>query len=159
MAFLIQLITWTAWTAAGLNVVAFVGGVAATGALQATHELPARQPASWVDLLARAVAVALFVAAVLVVSSVLGPRATGVLAAFPIVFVVMIFILRPRIGGAGSALLAATALKAMGGFGLMLLTVHLAVVPLGAAVGLCLSLVPTLAWSAILAILHRRKHV
>lgn len=89
-------------------------------------------------------------------SNALGPSATGTLAAFPIVFVVMIAILRNRIGSNACAVLAVTALKAMGGFGLMLLVLALAIVPLGGATALILALMTTLGWSGGLIVLIRR---
>jgi hypothetical protein len=51
-----------------------------------------------------------------------------------------------------------SALRAMPGFALAMLTLHLAVVPLGAGVALAVTLLPSLAWSAML-MLRRRGHV
>ncbi len=156
-ASIIQAVRWSPLTALVLNAGAFIGGLLATQAVVAVKQAPAsRLRATRSDLAGRALAVALFVASVLGLSAMLGPSATGVLATFPIVFVVLIFVLRPRIGDAPSAVLAATGLRAMGGFGLMFLVVHLAVVPLGTATGLAIALVPTLTWSAVLAYQHRR---
>lgn len=158
-ALLIRATPWSSLTALALNAGAFVGGCAATQAVVASEGTPAsRLRATRADLAGRAIAVALFVACVFGLSAVLGPTATGVLATFPIVFVVLIFVLHPRIGDVSCAVLAATGLRAMGGFGLMFLVAHLAVVPLGPAAGLALALVPTLAWSAALARQHRRTH-
>ena len=158
-ALIVQAVRWSPLTALALNAAAFICGLFATQAVVAVKQAPAaRSRFTPFDLAGRALAVALFVASVLGLSALLGPSATGVLASFPIVFVVLIFVLRPRIGDAPSAVLAATGLRAMGGFGLMFLVAHLAVVPLGAATGLALALVPTLAWSAVLAHRHRRAH-
>ena len=157
MALLIQSIRWTPLSALALNAGAFLGGCLVTRPLSTSDQAevsPSR--ANRRDLTGRALAVAVFVAGVLGLSVVLGPTATGVLATFPIVFVVLIFVLRPRIGDAACAVLAATALRAMGGFGLMFLVAHLAVIPLGSAMGLALALLPTLAWSAVLAYRHGR---
>ncbi len=109
------------------------------------------------DLPLRAAVVAVFVAVVVSLSNALGPSATGTLAAFPMVFTVVIGVLRKRIGSAACAVLAATALRAMGGFGLMLLVLALTAVPLGVAPALILALLTTLGWSAGLILLNRRK--
>lgn len=111
---LIQSVRWTSLPALALNAGAFVGGLLVTKSLLTSGRAvvsPAR--ASRRDLAARALAVAVFVASVLALSALLGPTATGVLATFPIVFVVLIFVLHPRIGDAACAVLAATALRAM----------------------------------------------
>ncbi len=156
-ASIIQAVHWSAITALALNVTTFVGGLWVTRSIVSVgrqHASPLRATRS--DLGGRALAVALFVASVLGVSAMVGPNITGVLATFPIVFVMLIFVLRPRIGDGPSAVLAATGLRAMGGFGLMFLVAHLAIVPLGKNIGLAVALVPTLAWSAALAYRHRR---
>ncbi len=156
MSLLINSVRWTPLSALALN-----GGALTIGILVTRRTARSDQPgasaarATRRDLAGRALAVALFVASLLALSAALGPSATGILATFPIVFVVLIFVLRPCIGDAACAVLAATALRAMGGFGLMFLVVHLAVVPLDAATGLALS--PTLAWSAVLAYQHGRR--
>lgn len=120
-------------------------------------EPPRRVRRRWFDLPLRATVVTLFVAAVVVGSAALGPAATGTAASFPIVFTVVLFMLHSRMGAAARALLAVTALRAMGGFALMLLVVHQAVVPWGAPLALLLALLTTLAWSTGLLLL--RPHV
>jgi hypothetical protein len=88
----------------------------------------------------------------------LGAEATGIAAVFPISLTSLIIILRPRIGASASALLAATALRAMLGFGLMLLALHLAIRPWGTATALLVALLVSLAWSAGLLVLRRRRN-
>ena len=157
-ALLVQSVRWTPLSASALNAAVFAGGLLVTRPmLTSGRAMPPRSRATRRDLVGRALAVAVFVATVIGLSAVLGPAATGVLATFPIVFVVLIFVLRPRIGDAACAVLAATALRAMGGFGLMFLVAHFAVIPLGTTVGLLLALVPTLAWSGALAYRHSRS--
>lgn len=144
-----QHVAWTAATATLLNVGAFALGLRAIrGVPAATPGPDVRVPRRWFDLPLRAAAVALFVVAVVVASAALGPAATGTAASFPVVFTVVFLVLHARLPGTTRALLAATALRAMGGFGLMLLVLHLAVVPWGAPAALSLALLTTLAWSA-----------
>ncbi len=113
---------------------------------------PARR--RWFDLPVRAVAVAGFVSVVVAVSSVLGPDATGIAAVFPISLISLIVIVRPRIGGPAASLLAANALRAMLGFGLVLLTLHLAIRPFGAVAALVIAGGVSAAWSAGLLLLR-----
>ena len=158
-ALLIHSVQWTPLSALALNAAGFVGGVRLTKAPAVLGtESPPVPRATRQDLAARALAVALFVAGVLGLSAVLGPAVTGVLASFPIVFVTLIFVLRARAGDVACAVLASTALWAMGGFGLMFLVGHLAVARFGTGSGLALALLLTLAWSGVLAYRHGRFH-
>jgi hypothetical protein len=104
----------------------------------------------WVELPPRAIAVAVFVSLVVSISSLLGPDATGIMAVFPITLISLIVIVRPRIGGAACALLAANALRTMLGFGVMLLALHLAIRPLGTAPALAVAMLVSLLWSCVL---------
>lgn len=140
-----------------MNATAFVAGLWLTRGTLLSEAGVAPLIRSRFDLPIRAGIVALFVAVVVGLSHALGPSATGTLAAFPIVFVVMIAVLRKRIGSNACAVLAATALKAMGGFALMLLVLALTVVPLGGAIALTLALATTLSWSASLIFINRRR--
>jgi hypothetical protein len=111
----------------------------------------------WFDLPLRAGLVALFVAGVVSASSLLGPQVTGIATMFPITFLSLIVLVQPRLGTGFTALMAATALRAMLGFGLMLLTLHLTVERVGVAAAYVLSLSVSLAWSAgVLALRSRR---
>lgn len=78
-------------SSAQLNAGAFVGGLLVTKTtLTADRGVVSPARATRRDLAGRALAVAVFVANVLALSALLGPTATGVLATFPIVFVVLI---------------------------------------------------------------------
>jgi hypothetical protein len=101
----------------------------------------------WFDLPLRAAAIALFVSGVVAASSTLGPDATGLATVFPISLLSLIVILRPRIGRVASALLAAAALRAMLGFGLALLVLHVAIRPCGAVPALLIALCVSVLWS------------
>jgi len=54
------------------------------------------------------------------------------------------------LGGGPTAAIMASAVRAMPGFALSLLTLHLAAVPFGVVAALCIALLPSLAWSAML---------
>jgi hypothetical protein len=151
-------IAWTPISALLLNLAIYGAGFRLLrGIGKAKSQSPAIPRRKWFDLPLRATAIALFVSAVVLTSSMLGAEATGIAAVFPISLTSLIVILRPRIGAAASALLAATALQAMLGFGLMLLALHLAIRPWGVTAALLVALLVSLAWSAGLLALRRRK--
>ena len=149
-------LAWTPWTASLLNIVAFALGFAALRRLPPAPTAPRAPPRRRRDLPLRAASVAAFVVLVVLASRALGPQATGLAAVFPISLSSLIVILRPRIGAAASALLAASALQAMIGFGLMLLVLHLALPRIGVAPAMLLGLAVQLAWSFVLLVRRRR---
>ena len=155
-----QQVAWTPLTAVLLNLVTYGAGFALIGVAQEMGAGPTppvrRRP---LDLPLRAVAVAAFVSLVVAASSALGPEATGIAAVFPIVLTSLLAIVRPRIGGPASALLAANALRPMLGFGAMLLALHLLVRPWGVAAALVSALLVQVSWSAALLLLKRREQV
>jgi hypothetical protein len=144
----IHLFAWTSVTAVLLNLIVYGAGFLILNAQPTT--LPAANAIlirRWFDLPLRAAAVAVFVSIVVVASSALGPDATGMATVFPISLTSLIVIVRSRLGGAASSLLAATALRAMLGFGLALLTLHLAIRPFGIVAALLVALGVSVAWS------------
>lgn len=109
---------------------------------------PIRRP--WFELPVRAAMVGLMVGSVVTGSRALGPTLTGVAAVIPIATTSFALLLLPRVGGVVSAAIMASALQAMPGFALALLTLHLAAVPLGVGPALVVALLPSLGWSALL---------
>jgi uncharacterized membrane protein (GlpM family) len=104
----------------------------------------------WYELPARAAMVGLVVGGVVTGSRVLGPQLTGMAAVFPVAFTSFSLLVLPRLGGAASAAIMASALRAMPGLGLALLVLHLAAVPLGVPIALLAALGASLGWSALL---------
>jgi len=155
-----HLVMWTPATAFVLNLALYAAGFALLDTSQGTDARTAPRPRRRrFDLLARAVAVAAFVTFVVSVSSILGPDATGIAAVFPISLTSLFVIVRPRIGGRASSVLAANALRAMPGFAMTLLTLHLAIRPWGTATALVLALLVSVSWSATLLLLRRWRQV
>lgn len=68
----------------------------------------------------------------------------------------LIVIVRPRIGGLASSLLAADVLRSMLGFGMTLLALHLAIRPWGTVTAFGIALLVSASWSAALLSLRRR---
>ncbi len=103
--------------------------------------------------------VGLLVGGVVTGSRALGPALTGMATVFPVAFTSFALLVLPRVGGAVAAAIMVSALRAMPGFALALLTLHLAAVPLGAGVALAVALLPSLAWSAMLMLRRGRRRL
>jgi hypothetical protein len=110
----------------------------------------------WYDVPMRAVLVATLVAIVVSTSSWVGPRISGIIAIFPIVFSSMMVILHPRIGGPPTAAVLANSAWGLLGFGTAIAVMHVAVVQLGSAIGLCLALGTCVTWNLTLWGIGRR---
>jgi hypothetical protein len=109
----------------------------------------------WFDVPLRAGLVAALVGTVVIVGGRSGPQLTGILAVFPIVLLSLIVILHPRIGGKATAAVIANSMTGLIGFGLCVVALHVAVVPLGAAAALVLALVVALLANATVFLLRR----
>ena len=101
----------------------------------------------WYDIPLRAALVATLVAVVVTLSSVVGPKISGVIALFPAVFTSLILILMPRIGGPATAAVLANGQWGLIGFGAAVAVLHLAAQPLGRAAALTLALGVCVAWN------------
>jgi hypothetical protein len=84
--------------------------------------------------------VAALVAAVIGLSTQVGPAVTGILAVYPIVLTSLMLILHPRAGGPATAAIIAHTILGLVGFSLCCLTARLAIVPFGPTLGLSLAL-------------------
>jgi hypothetical protein len=156
----IRQVMWTPATAMLVNLLVYgIGFILLRRIGRATNDAGSATARHWFDLPLRAAVVALFVSTIVGVSSILGPKATGIASVFPISLISLIVILQPRIGGAAAARFALTALRAMLGFGLMLLVLHLIVQPLGTTTAFIVALAVSLLWSGGLLILSRRPHL
>jgi hypothetical protein len=111
----------------------------------------------WFELAGRAALVGGVVATVVTASRALGPGITGMASVFPVAFTSFAFLVLPRLGGVAAAAVMASAVRAMPGFGLSLLVLHLAAVPFGTWPALLGMLATSLVWSAgMLAVRARR---
>jgi hypothetical protein len=154
-ALAIQHVMWTPVAALFLNLVVYIVGFKLVRAVRSSGALPLRPiRRRWFDLPARALAVAAFVTLVVALSSVVGPTATGIAAVFPISLISLIAIVRPQLGGRGSSVLVADALRPMLGFGMMLLALHLAIPHWGIAIAFVVALLVTMSWSCALVLLR-----
>jgi hypothetical protein len=154
-ALAIQQVPWTPVAAFLFNVAVYICGFKLLRAVRSSGPLllrPIRR--GWFDLAVRAGAVALFVTFVVALSSVVGPKATGIAAVFPISLISLIVIVRPQIGARGSSVLVADALPPMLGFGLMLLALHVAIPWWGIPIAFMTALLITMCWSCALVLLR-----
>ena len=140
-------IAWTPGSALLLNAAVYGAGHWILGGIAPSERAQIAVQRSRLDLPLRAAAIAVFVTALVLASAALGPAATGVAAVFPISLSSLLIIVHPRIGGPATAMLAIAALRAMAGFGLALLALHLAIGPLGTATALAIGLGATTIWS------------
>src|SRR3954464_2636418 len=159
------------WLAGAILVRAFglslVGGILLNAAAVALC-LPlvqrfrvARMPlvtSRWYDIPLRAALVATLVAIVVTLSNVVGPRISGVIGWFPVVFSTRILSLAPAIGGPATAAVLANGQWGLIGFGLAIVVLHLTAQPLGRAVALSLALTMCIAWNlGLYAYGHRTR--
>lgn len=146
------------WTLVGVviaNIVAFVVCVPAADPFLHVRMPPVRR--RWYDVPLRATLVACLVGGVVTASEHLGPKITGLLTLFPIVLSSLMAILQPRVGGPAAAAVIAHTLWGLIGTTSAILTLHLAVVPLGAPAALILALIVALVWAGSVWLVRRPK--
>jgi hypothetical protein len=111
----------------------------------------------WYDIPLRASLVATLVATVVTLSGSVGPKISGMIALFPIVFTSMMLILHPRIGGPPTAAVIANGAWGLMGFGIAIAVLHVAALRFGSAIGLSLALATCVGWNLGLWWNGRRK--
>lgn len=147
-AFAIGQVAWSPATALLINIVVTGAGCAVLPAAALTVARGSGGAArSRGEEIFRAVLVALFVSAVVFGSRWLDPAVTGIVALFPVTFLCLFVLVQSRQGAAAGRAMAASSLRAMFGFGLGLLVLHLATAPLGVGAALSVALLTALAWS------------
>jgi hypothetical protein len=111
----------------------------------------------WYDIPLRAMLVATLVASVVTLSGWVGPKISGMLALFPVVFTSMMLILHPRIGGPPTAAVLANSAGGLMGLGIAIAMLHVAALQWGSAAGLSLALLVCVSWNLGLWWNGRRK--
>jgi hypothetical protein len=112
----------------------------------------------WYDIPLRAALVATLVATVVTASGWVGPKISGIIALFPIVFTSLMLILHPRIGGPPTAAVVANGAWGLMGFGLAVAVLHVAALQFGSAAGLSLALATCVCWNLGLWWWSRRSY-
>jgi hypothetical protein len=113
----------------------------------------------WYDIPLRASLVATLVATVVTLSGWVGPKISGIIALFPVVFTSMMLILHPRIGGPPTAAVVANSAGGLMGLGVAIAALHVAAPRFGSVVGLSLALMICVCWNLGLWWNGRRKLV
>ena len=101
----------------------------------------------WYDIPLRASLVATLVATVVTLSGWVGPKISGIIALFPVVFTSMMLILHPRIGGPPTAAVIANGGWGLIGFGIAIAVLHVAALRFGSAIALSLALATCVSWN------------
>jgi hypothetical protein len=156
LATIIRQFQWTLLAGVIANAIAFAICVPLLKPYMHVKKMPliARR---WYDIPMRAGLVAMLVATVVSTSSWVGPRVSGVIALFPIVFTSLMLVLHPRIGGKPTAAVIANSAWGLMGFGLAIAVMHAAVLQFGSAIGLSLALATCIGWNLALWWNGRRK--
>jgi len=113
----------------------------------------------WYDVPMRASLVATLVAIVVSTSGWVGPRISGIIALYPVVFTSIMVILHPRIGGPPTAAVLANSAWGLLGFGMAVAVVHVGAANFGSAIGLSLALATCIVWNLTLWWYGRRKRL
>jgi hypothetical protein len=155
LASIIRLFDWTLTAGLAVNLVAF--GICIPLLARYRHVKMPLVTRRWYDIPFRASLVATLVAIVVSTSGWVGPRVSGVIALYPIVFTSMMVILHPRIGGPPTAAVLANSAWGLLGFGLAIAVLHVAVMQFGSAIGLSCALATCIGWNLTLWWMGRRK--
>ncbi|PPD16242.1 MAG: hypothetical protein CTY25_02230 [Methylobacterium sp.] len=155
-AYLLKHLPWSLASALVLNIAAYLALIPLTRSYLAARAgaLPMRP---WFAIPLRALAVAALVAAITLLSDVLGAYGSGWLAVFPVVLSSLIAILHPRIGGPATAAVIVSGVPGMIGFAIALAVAAVLVEPIGRFWALGLGLAITLAWNGGLVLMRGRN--
>ena len=113
----------------------------------------------WYDIPLRAALVATLVATVVTLSGWVGPKVSGMIALFPVVFSSMMLILHPRIGGPATAAVIANSGWGLLGFGAAVAMLHVTASRFGSTIALSLALMTSVSWNLGLWWIGRRRVV
>lgn len=148
LASIIRLFDWTLTAGLAVNLVAF--GICIPLLAKYRHAKMPLVTRRWYDIPFRASLVATLVAIVVSSSGWVGPRVSGVIALYPIVFTSIMVILHPRIGGPPTAAVLANSAWGLLGFGMAIAVLHVAVVRFGSPLGLSTALTSCVMWNLTL---------
>ena len=146
------------WTLAGgliVNAIAFAISVPLLARYRHAKMPPVTR--RWYDIPMRAALVATLVATVVTASGWVGPKISGIIALFPVVFTSMMLILHPRIGGPPTAAVLANSAWGLIGLGLAIAVLHVTTLHFGSVIGLSLALATCISWNLSLWWNGRRK--
>ena len=155
LASIIRAVHWT--LAGGLIVNAIAFAICVPLLARYRHAKMPPVTRRWYDIPLRAALVATLVATVVTTSSWVGPKISGMIALFPVVFTSMMLILHPRIGGPPTAAVLANSAGGLMGLGIAIAMINVAAPPFGSAIGLSIALAICVSWNLALWWIGRRK--
>jgi hypothetical protein len=155
LASIVRLFHWSLMAGLIVNAIAFAICVPLLARYRQVKMPPIAR--RWYDIPLRASLVATLVATVVTLSGWVGPRISGIIALFPVVFTSMMLILHPRIGGPPTAAVIANSAWGLMGLGLAIAILHVAALQFGSAIGLSLGLATCISWNLALWWRGRRK--
>jgi hypothetical protein len=158
LAAIFRLFQWTLVAGLIVNVITFAICVPLLQRYRHVKKMPLITR-RWYDIPLRASLVATLVAIVVMSSGWVGPRISGIIALYPVVFTSMMLILHPRIGGPPTAAVIANGAWGLMGFGLAIAVLHPAALRFGSAIGLSLALAICVIWNLGLWWHGRRRRV
>ena len=148
LASIIRSVQWTLTGGLIANAIAFAICVPLLRRFRHVKMPPIRR--RWYDIPLRASLVATLVATVVTLSGWVGPKISGIIALFPVVFTSMMLILHPRIGGPPTAAVLANSAWGLMGLGIAIAVLHVAALQFGSAIGLSLALATCIGWNLAL---------
>jgi hypothetical protein len=148
LAAIIRSVSWS--LAGGLIVNAVAFGICVPLLARYRHAKMPPVRRRWYDIPLRASLVATLVAIVVTLSGWMGPKISGIIALFPVVFTSMMLILHPRIGGPPTAAVLANSAWGLIGLGIAIAVLHVAALQFGSAIGLSLALATCISWNLAL---------
>jgi hypothetical protein len=156
-ALIIFSMRWTVATAAVLNLAIFGAGVSTTRNLAHMPGPAAANGNRWHEIPLRGLLVGLLVASVTTVSYLIGPKATGILAMFPVALASLAIIMHPRFGGPAVVPVMASSLRTVPSLACGLLVIALTAERWGKAASLAAALVAALTWAGGLILVRARR--
>ena len=108
----------------------------------------------WFDIVLRVVAVVSVVGSAVIAGRLIGPKAAGVVALIPVVWISMAVVVYARLGGATCSAVLANGIAPMIGFFLGLSAVYLMSIPYGSMLALLVALVLSVGFTLGLALLR-----
>ncbi|WP_407115685.1 hypothetical protein [Bradyrhizobium sp. LMG 9283] len=157
LASIIRLFDWPLTAGLAANLIAF--GICIPLLARYRHVKMPLVTRRWYDVPMRAALVATLVAIVVSTSGWVGPRISGIIALYPVVFSSIMLILHPRIGGPPTAAVLANSAWGLLGFGMAVAVLHVGAARFGSAIGLSMGLATCIVWNLTLWWNGRRKRL
>lgn len=156
VGFLVQFVPLQLWSALTMTLAAFA---AAIWFPRPPGLRPPPRPVgiSKTELVGRALITGAIIATVVTISTLIGPRATGILMAFPTAFTAIAFIMHRRHGGSAAAATLLASTFGMMSFVAYLVTLYFLTMRIGALPALGAALVVAAVASTIIALVGRRR--